>query len=166
MAITIIVEDGTGKPDSNSYNTPQEVSAYLEQRGVVPPAEQSLYALIVLATDWLECLPFKGSKTNEAQALQYPRTGVFLNGSTLPPTEIPQALKRAHAQLVMDTVKDKAPLLSGVPEYALKMRKLGPLTQEWAVGSSGQVKQQHPHTVVWSALRPLLSGAGTGGVIR
>lgn len=166
MAIVIVVEDGSGKPDANSYVTDVEVSKYMTDRGITAPTGDALASQIILATDWLESVPnFKGSRTTEQQALQFPRTGVYVGGEVLPPDAIPQSLKRAHMQLVADAVKSGKPLQGGAKQPQLKMRKLGPLTQEWAVGSTAQMEPSDPHTVAWTALQPLVLGSGSQGMV-
>lgn len=168
MAIVIVVEDGSGKQDSNSYSTVEEVKQYLTDRGIAILADEKLAANLIQATDWLECqCRYKGRKATEEQALAYPRMGVFVNGYELPHGQIPRSLKTAHMQLVADTVQSGKPLLGGTPEFALKMRKLGPLTQEWATGSDPQAQKPDPHTRVWSLLASLLvTGCMQGTIIR
>lgn len=167
MAATLIVETGTGNPDANSYVTADFVDSYLVDRGVVVPSTEKLIPLIVQAADFMECIPrYKGRKTNPDQALAYPRTGLLENGQPLPDDEIPVRLKKAQAQLVMDQVQSGKPLLSSKTEYALKRRTLGPLTQEWATGSSQQVQGAQPHPRFWALMNDFLNGSYGSEVIR
>lgn len=166
MPIQLVVEDGSGNPLANSYVTLDEVKSYLFDRAIAVPSDDALSSKVILATDWLECQgPYKGDRATDDQALAYPRVGVLVNGSVLPHTEIPKALKTAHMQLVADTLQSGKPLLPGAGEFALKMRKLGPLTQEWATGNSSQAQQKDPHVRVWTLIRPLLRSA-SAGVLR
>ena len=169
MAATLIVETGSGNPDANSYVTADFVRNYLDGRGVVAPADDKLIPMIIQAADFMECIPrYAGRKTNYDQALQYPRTGVRIDRQQVAVDSVPIALQRAQAQLVMDQVQSGKPLLSSKTEYALKRRTLGPLTQEWAVGSNQQVQGATPHPRFWSYMNLFLLGGGNsnGGVIR
>lgn len=169
MAIVIVVEDGSGKQDANSYSSVDEVKQYLTDRGITVVSDEQLAIKLIQACDWLECQgSYKGKRVSDEQALAYPRTGVFVNGRELPPSVIPRSLKTAHMQLVADTLQSGKPLLEGAQEFALKMRKLGPLTQEWATGSGSQARQKDPHIRVWSLLSDLLIGGGSkqGTIVR
>lgn len=167
MAATLIVETGSGNPDANSYVTADYVDDYLVSRGVVVPPTEKLIPLIILAADFMECIPrYKGRKTNPDQALAYPRAGLRSNGQPLPEDSIPAQLKKAQAQLVMDQVQSGKPLLSSKTEYVLKRRTLGPLTQEWATGNSQQVQGAQPHPRFWALMQDFLNGIGGSEVIR
>jgi hypothetical protein len=58
--------------------------------------------------DYIETRAFKGSKTDPSQALEWPRSGVYLNGTELDDTIVPDAIKQAQmaAALIYDTGAD------------------------------------------------------------
>lgn len=167
MAATLIVETGSGNPDANSYVTADFVRSYLEGRVSSVPADDKLVPLIIQAADFMECISrYKGRKTNIDQALAFPRTGLRVQGQPIATDAIPASLQKAQAQLVVDQVTSGNPLLSSKTEYALKRRTLGPLTQEWATGSSARVVGAVPHERFWSLLNPFLSGSTGNELIR
>ena len=95
------------------YNDEAALTAYATARGVT--LEQDASVLLTRALDWLELQPFKGSKTDDAQQLEFPR-----NGALVVPTKI------ATAQLVAAMLYDENDLLEAV----------GPqVTQETVVGA-------------------------------
>lgn len=101
----LIVEDGTGVVDANSYNTLQELRDYATLRGVTLPTDAALTAFAVIATDYLESFGdrFVGTLTNVDQALSWPRSNVLKSdGSPFPTNSIPKALKFAQCQLCVE----------------------------------------------------------------
>src|ERR1044072_1066406 len=99
MAITIIVEDGTGVTDANAYVDVAAARAYAEQRGVTLPADDDVIAAwLIQATDYLESFAckYQGRKTDCAQSLQWPRKCVVICCAPFPDNEIPKQLKSAQ----------------------------------------------------------------------
>jgi len=96
---TIVVEDGTGKTNSNSYVTEAEVTTYATDRGLTLTASEDV--LIIKAMDYLETLGYIGDRQTEEQALQWPREGVYIDNFYIEPTTIPQELKNAQMSLCM-----------------------------------------------------------------
>ncbi|HUH57722.1 MAG TPA: DnaT-like ssDNA-binding protein [Pseudomonadales bacterium] len=95
------------------YNDEAALTAYATARGVT--LEQDASVLLTRALDWLELQPFKGSKTDEEQPLEFPR-----NGASVVPAKI------ATAQLVAAMRYNEEDLLEAV----------GPqVTQETVVGA-------------------------------
>lgn len=166
MAVTIIVEDGSGVPNANSYVDVQFVMDYLESRGLKVPAEDKLKPMLINAIDFMESLNrYKGKRTSRDQELQFPRSGLVDDGEEIPSNSIPVAIKRAQAQLVADTVESGKPLLSTKTTYALKKRVLGPLTQEFATGMGAVVEGATPHPRFWSLIGDYLR-TSSDGVVR
>jgi hypothetical protein len=55
------------------YNTEQQLTDYAAARGVTLVTDAGF--LLTRALDWLELQPFKGSKTDPEQPLEWPRNG-------------------------------------------------------------------------------------------
>lgn len=165
----LIVEDGTGIVNANTYVDIDYVKSYLTSRVANLPSDAELERHIVLACDFIESINrFSGTPTNAMQPLQFPRSHVYVAGATVDPATVPEPVKRAQAQLVLDTVLSGKPLMSASTAYALKRRTLGPLTMEYATGS-GKVNTPvtEPHPRFWSLISPYLNGGTSGGgVIR
>jgi hypothetical protein len=101
--MTIIVEDGSIVANANSYNTIAEVQAFADSRGYTLPADFSIR--FPKAMDYLESLAesFKGSRSQPTtQSLQFPRTGISLWGVEVSSSSIPDLLKRAHCQAIVE----------------------------------------------------------------
>lgn len=115
--MALIIEDGTGKADSQSYVDAAEARAFAAARGVtLPPVANPdpVEAMLMQAMDYIEAMEsrFKGKRTNANvptyyQALSFPRTGVRVGCSweELPSDKIPANLAAAQMQLVIAVSK-------------------------------------------------------------
>lgn len=73
MAITIVVEDGSGVTNANSYVSVADARIYASNRGVeLPLDDDELAAMLIRSTDYLEAQAcrFQGKPTSTTQALQ------------------------------------------------------------------------------------------------
>lgn len=98
----LVVEDGTGLVNANSYNSVPEIRSYADARGYdLPVEDEDVELLAVQATDYVDSFrtSYQGKKTNPSvQALQWPRTGVTIDDEPVDPDSLPRELKNAHAQ--------------------------------------------------------------------
>lgn len=106
----LIIEDGTGVANANSYATDAELKAYANLRGKSVPATQpEREALLVLAMDYIESMrdSYKGEKTDYTQSLQWPRAGVTVDGYVIDYNSIPAEIKNAQieAAILSNTVE-------------------------------------------------------------
>lgn len=115
-----VAEDGTGKPDANSYISVAQADDYFSLRSNTVWAAlnaQAKESALVAATDYVEARfgnKFAGAKLTQTQALQFPRRGnTVVNG-------IPMNLVKA------------------VCEYAIRASK-GPLAPDMQFESSNRV---------------------------
>lgn len=105
--MTLIVEDGTGLANAQSYNAAADVGTYLTARGLDAPwvalSSTEKDIACVLATDWLENLKrlvWRGARLTAGQALSFPRIDVVDDdGFTLSAAPLPLRLRNAHAEL-------------------------------------------------------------------
>ncbi|MBT9158780.1 MAG: hypothetical protein DDT26_00027 [Dehalococcoidia bacterium] len=111
----IVVEDGNGLVDSNSYVSSAFARAFAAERGITLPVVPSsgvdpVDALLVKAKDYMEALEprFKGERTDanvatHLQALSWPRKGVTVGCSArlVRENEIPARIKEAQCHLVV-----------------------------------------------------------------
>lgn len=79
MAITLIVEDGTGLPNANAYVSIAALRQYCEERDIALPEDDDEVAkLIIRATDYIDgqeyCASCGDARLNPDQALYFPRT--------------------------------------------------------------------------------------------
>lgn len=162
MAITLVIEDGTGLPHANSYITVDEAKAYAESRGVTLGTDDSIAANLVLAADYMETTgPYKGFVYSDMQGLEFPRR----ERAGGPSLGVPEKVKKAQAQLLLD-IKESGALLTTNRQFALKRRKLEGLEQEWAVGSYAAYKPQAAHPMYDHLMSNYRTYAGGGYLIR
>lgn len=158
--MTIEVEDGTGKTDSNSYISLAEARVYASARGVTLSSDDAtLEPLLIKAMDYIEALAlrFVGTPTNATQALQWPRADVVFGEDDYPDSGIPTSLKTAQCRLVLEQARgvDIMPTVTGA---FVKREKVGPIETEYseAVNVTGQPSMP----LVDSMLAPLLTNSG------
>jgi hypothetical protein len=120
MALTLIVEDGTSKPDSNTYIGLADADAYFEGRlhaeAWTAADDPTKSAALVHAARMLDqYISWLGEKSNTDQAMEWPRWGVYLDGSVyyMTPNQpaawvyaidsdtIPRVLKDAQCELAL-----------------------------------------------------------------
>ena len=100
----LIIEDGTGVANANSYATDAELKAYANLRGKSVPATQpERESLLILAMDYIESYrkQFKGIKTDYTQSLQWPRVDAYIDGYQVDSASIPQELKNAQMEAAL-----------------------------------------------------------------
>lgn len=119
------------------YTTDDALSAYAIARGYVLSGNSAVN--LQLALDWLELQPFKGAKTDEAQALEWPR-----DGDTVVPDKIVQA--QLEAALVYMKGGD---LTASIGKNVIE-KTVGPLTTKYA--------ESGPQTIMYPKLSMLLRG--------
>lgn len=90
MALT--VETGQQATNANSYVTVAAYDAYLNARyiGRTDISDAQAEAYILRAMDYFENLDFIGMKATEAQSLQWPRSGVNIDGYGKDTDDIPK----------------------------------------------------------------------------
>lgn len=156
MAITIIVEDGSGVSGANSYVDLDTARAYAADRGrVLPVDDEAAKALIIRSMDYLESFraKFQGSKTLASNPLSWPRQCVVLDGEDWPDDEIPSLLTAAQNQIIIEAASTE--LMPTVTGAFVTREKVGPIETEYsaAVSTSGQPSMP----AVDALLEPLLS---------
>lgn len=160
--MTLILEDGSGVADANSYASEAMADAYFETRGNTAWGDYTgdKEALLIRATAWIDATyynRFPGVRTNGAdQALLWPRKagvlvyGVFyqtgpiltvtdFEGQPIPVDSIPAALIAATCEAA-DRERIKAGVLA--PDLArggaIKSVQAGSVGVEWFPGASAQ----------------------------
>lgn len=95
MAINLIVEDGTGLTNSNTYASIIEVKEFAANRGVTLSVNDDDVAVqLIKAADYINSLEceFKSLRLKDSQALAFPRVTIGL----------PNAVKNAQMQAVIE----------------------------------------------------------------
>ena len=131
---TIIVEDGSGLTNSNSYISEAELSTFATDRGVTLSGTASV--LLIKAMDYIETLCFIGTKYNEEQALQWTRDGVYIDGYYIERSTIPQQLKDAQAWMAISIDSGVNPF--DTLDRVARREKLDVMEVEYATGSASR----------------------------
>lgn len=157
MALTLTPEDGTGVSAANTYASLAEIKTYAANRGVdLSSVDGSqIIAWAFIAMDMIESFrdQFKGVKTavvdiNFEGLLQWPRAiqlssavwsefsslvspNVQIDGIDVGPNEIPQLLKDAQCQLVIEQNNGISLRPTSSPNATVKLVKVGPITREF-----------------------------------
>lgn len=101
---TLVVETGAGLSNANSYVTVAEADSFLETNKYAAAwadyDEEDKGNLLIYSTLLLDqYMDWFGTKTVEASALRWPRSGVFtIDGAEIADDEIPVNLKRAVSE--------------------------------------------------------------------
>lgn len=158
----MIVEDGSGVTDANSYVTVAEYRAYATPRGVsLPVSDTEVETQLILATDYLEAQCWKGIAAYDGQGLALPRDEVYIGGSLIASDMIPNKIKFAQMQLAIQVNNgvDLMPTVVGGSASVVR-EKVGPLETEYA--SSLTVGTQPYFRSINALLNPYLCGLGFG----
>lgn len=164
MAATFVVEDGSGKVDANSYLSDTDADQYWDNHGAPAnwtgsTAVQKQEALR-LATQYLDArygVLWLGDRTNQGQALDWPRMSVDDDIYVRESDKLPQELKDACAELALK-VRNGDTLLAEIAaedqEVVQESVKAGPVAESKTYKSSKSSGKRYP--LVESLLRPLL----------
>jgi len=186
--MALVIEDGTGVADANSYITVAELRAFCNDRGVTFPtagapddtANVAIYTpYLIRACDYLENLrnQYAGIPTNFGlQFLSWPRSYVRIDFTYLASTAIPGQLKKAQAQLCVEQMQGVSlqPSIAsvgtgsipngpngpvkGVDGRFVKRKKVDVLETEWSETIATYESPSMP--AVEAFLRPLLTSGG------
>lgn len=133
MPVEIIVEDGSGVEDANSYATVETAREFAEKRGVVLSADNDeVSSQLIRAFDWLDAKEeeFQGVRVYADTA--FPRAGVTVNGFELAADAIPKQLIAAQLQLVIAQSNGIDISPNFVPADYVVKEKVGPLETTFA----------------------------------
>ena len=167
--MTLIVEDGSGKSDSESYISVADASSYHTARGNTAWAALATDALreaaLRRATDYMRQAyrsRWQGYKVNEDQALDWPRYNVVVEGYAVDSDIVPTEIKNACAELALRaSAADLNPDLT----QGVAREKVGQIEVEYDKASP----QFTRYKAIDAILSPYLKAGGGGcsmGLIR
>jgi hypothetical protein len=163
--MSLVIEDGSGLPDANSYIPVSYVSAYLlgeqlkawealsepEQESAIIKATRAVDALY----DWL------GTRKTLEQGLSWPRVGIEYEGFEI--EGIPAAVKKATAEAV-GLVLDGAKLFSDEADVEIASERVDVISVAYRTRQTGEKKEATPFEVLNRLLRGLYrEDTGSGG---
>lgn len=103
----LIIEDGAGVPDAESYASAAELVVYGGKFGVTLPVEEAAQeALLRRAALVMEGMSWKGKKTSSDQALAWPRRGVELDRAIQADNCLPVRIKYGQMALAAEIHAD------------------------------------------------------------
>jgi hypothetical protein len=106
----LVLEDGTGKTDSNTYVLEATFTQWLSDRGLTLAGDLTVDNLLYQSADYLETLQYIGNKKTQAQAMQWPRENVYIDGFAFSDNAIPQELIDAQMQTAYSIDQGENPL--------------------------------------------------------
>jgi hypothetical protein len=165
--MALIVEDGSGKPDAESYVSVSDCASYAVARGLTFPGtpEAEAEAALRRGTAWLDGA-YRGSfpgrrKKGRAQALEWPRVDAWDN--TCPPEpiaddEIPVEIVHASCEAGIRELAAPGSLTPDVtPGKIKKSAKVGDIAVEYAIGAGTAQDQRPIVSIIDDILGSLLS---------
>jgi len=143
----LIIEDGTGKPDAESYATADELEFYAARySGIVPADEIAREALLRRAALAMDGMRWKGRKTNGEQALAWPRRGIHLDSENKPSNYLPARIQYGQMALAIEIHADDLDPVEGRKGAVVRERIEGAVEREYAVlnNTSGRLLPAAP----------------------
>ena len=159
----LIVEDGSGVMDANSYSGVADAKAFAELRGVtLTQPDSTLIAYLVRGTEYLQDFDYQGVKRFAGMRyLKWPRVDVIFDDEAFSANEIPIAIVNALAQLVIEQANGIKLLSTSIGGKAVKRRKTDVLETEY-FESTSQRNGSADMPAVRAYLRPLLRTSNFG----
>ncbi len=152
MAIT--VETGAIVANANSYVSTTDFTTYATARGIT--LTSGAETLLVQAMDYIESLAYIGVKYTSTQGLQWPRSGVYIDGYLFAYNDIPTELINAQMMVAMAIDVGNGPLVTIA--RATKRERVGELEVEYTDGANSVAIVRTINAMLWKLL------SGTGGV--
>jgi hypothetical protein len=132
MPASLIVEDGTGMTNSNSYVTLEYARDFAEAMNLtLPTVDADLTVALLGAMPYIESRPYQGQRASATQALSWPRRLVTADGYPVAPTVVPEGVKRAQvtAAAMGFGGSDLMPTVGGA---LVTKEKVGPIETEYS----------------------------------
>ncbi|MNQ69576.1 hypothetical protein D3C85_841840 [compost metagenome] len=135
--MTLIIEDGTGKPDAESYASAADLVMYAGKFGVTIPADEPAQeALLRRAALAMDGMKWKGRKSNSEQALSWPRRGVELDYEIKPANYLPARIQYGQMALAAEIHTDDVDPIEKRKGAVTLERVEGAVTREYATISN------------------------------
>lgn len=157
--MALVIEDGTGKADAQSYADADTLTAYATARGQTLTAadDAAKEALLIQAMDYIEAQDYKGYKYTDEQALQWPRGDVNLYGYDVSHDHIPQLLTDALCEVAIGVDGGTNPLANEGRQT--ESETVGPISVTYASGSRNYTYLKAAETKLQRLLKK-----GSGGI--
>lgn len=159
----LIIEDGTGVTNANTYSNDAEYTAYATSRGLTIGSDATIREKeLILAMDFLESMrsKFQGIKSAQGNSLQWPRNSVFIDGFSIDNDFIPVELK--NSQIEAAAYASANDLISNKASQNVSSESVDGLSRSYFSGGktgSGALDRIN----VW--LKPLLKQNSNGRIL-
>ena len=162
--MALVVEDGTGKTDAESYisvtdaDTRQAALGETEWAGFATETTEQLLRKATIYMTQKDRAAWKGYRTSTTQILCWPRSGVVVDTSTaIDIDSLPTDIANACSDLAL-TAND-GDLLADTTRPVIE-KTIGPLTTKYGEGSA----QATRYNAVSAILQPYLVGLGNNSI--
>ena len=165
--MALVVEDGTGKIDSEAYISVADADTYhinftgsASWTASTPTTaiKERVLRLSTLALDGQNVLRWKGRRNSKGQALDWPRNNVKdSSGFFIDSNVIPEDLRRANAELALREITDSDGILPDIDDNGRIKRekvKVGPIESD--IEFLGGARPSTLYTTVKVLLRDLI----------
>ena len=133
----LIIEDGTGKPDAESYASAEDLALYAVKFGaVIPAGAPAQEALLRRAALVMDGMTWKGRKSNSEQALSWPRREVLLDREIKPDNYLPARIQYGQMALAAEIHQDDIDPIDKRKGAVTLERVEGAVTREYATISN------------------------------
>ena len=154
--MALIIEDGSLVTGAVSYVTETELDDHAVAVGMALSGDKS--QLLLRASIFMETIHFSGTKLTSTQRMQWPRTGVKLDGFAVAVNEIPQLVKNLQIELALSIDRGVDP--SSDPEMKASRVKVGQIEESF--NSTGFIDKVMNKTI--RIMIQKLGGGTYGGV--
>lgn len=151
MALTVGVD---------TYATEAQLSAYADARGVTLAGDSGV--LLIKAMDYLEAMEgeWQGYRTDDAQALAWPRTNVWIYGALQDPLAVPMRIIQGQCQLAIEAdTQALMPTVAANSSGAVIEKTVDVITLKYDAGSGNS---SPVFKAVTAIVKPLYKIAGGG----
>jgi len=160
--MALVIEDGTARPDSQSYSSVVFFREYCALRGIeVPDDEGECEILLTKAMDRMEAERdnYQGERVSRTQALSMPRVGMCVDGWDIPSNEIPRNALYAQCAFAAEArTIDLQPTTKANAPGPITSQTVGPITTVYA--NPGSVNRTPAVAKAEVLLRTLLKRNG------
>jgi hypothetical protein len=157
--VSLIVEDGAGKADAESFISVADATGYHAARGNSAWAALASDAvreqLLRKATEYMQTTyrqQWQGARAYSTQALDWPRIGVCVDSFAVESSAVPVEVQRACAELAL---KASSASLLADQSQGVKNKTVGPISITYDERSN----RQKQYIAIDRMLRPYLSGS-------
>ena len=159
MAVVVIdPADSNSFDGANSYVSLADANKYLSDRGIMVTLTEGH---VIRGADYINTFAdrFKGTRVTESSSvMQWPRVGVFLDGSfeLIPSNEIPKILIEAQIEAAYEISQGRDPS-STISTRVLKRERVDVIEREYDTPPGGQPYAQFDYRRIFLLLAPLLT---------